>query len=60
VTNAIAKACDAICAKFSVGQLGLGADNLAGPPSAIEEDAEWIPDGVPASALRDLHNGKVT
>jgi hypothetical protein len=42
----------------SPAQSGLGVDN-AGLSDAIEEYAVWIPDGMPAGALRDLHNGKV-
>jgi hypothetical protein len=29
------------------------------PSGAIEEYAEWIPDGLPETALRDLYKDKV-
>jgi xanthine dehydrogenase YagR molybdenum-binding subunit len=63
VTNAVAKACDAIRAKLANGRLGLGAEDLAAglkriPSGAIEEYAEWIPEGMPETALKDLYKGK--
>ena len=64
VTNAVLKACDAILGKLAVGRMGLGPQDLQAamkeaPSGAIEEYAEWIPDGLPGSALKDLYRGKV-
>ena len=64
VTNAVAKACDAILVKLGTGRMGLGPEALGAalkrmPSGAIEEYAEWVPDGVPQSALKDLYKGKV-
>ena len=63
VTNAVAKACDAIAAKLGGRPLGIGAESLEvalkrSNAGAIEEYAEWIPDGLPDTALKDLYQGK--
>jgi xanthine dehydrogenase YagR molybdenum-binding subunit len=64
VTNAVLKACDAIVGKLAAGRMGLGPRDLQAAmkqasSGAIEEYAEWIPDGLPESAMKDLYKGKV-
>jgi xanthine dehydrogenase YagR molybdenum-binding subunit len=39
------------------GDLALALKRV--PSGAIEEYAEWVPDGVPETALKDLYRGKV-
>ena len=63
VTNAVAKACEAITVKLGGRPLGIGAESLEvalkrSNAAAIEEYAEWIPDGLPDTAIKDLYKGK--
>jgi xanthine dehydrogenase YagR molybdenum-binding subunit len=62
--SAVAKACDAILAKLSPDGSPFGANDLAGAferigAGAIEEYAEWLPQGLQPDALAKLHEGKM-
>jgi xanthine dehydrogenase YagR molybdenum-binding subunit len=64
VTNAALKAREAMVPELAAGRMGLGPQELQAamkqaPSGAIEEYAEWIPEGLPGSALKDLYKGKV-
>jgi xanthine dehydrogenase YagR molybdenum-binding subunit len=45
---------------MSLGQEDLATALKRVSSGAIEEYAEWIPDGVPETALKDLYKGKAT
>ena len=64
---AVAQACDAIRPKLGCGPAEpwavttwRSALKQRARPARSEEYAEWVPDGVPATALKDLYKGKAT
>ena len=64
VTNAVAKACDAVLRKLNANRLGIGPAEIAKaiaemPMGAIEEYAEWVPEGMERDALKKLYQGRV-
>jgi xanthine dehydrogenase YagR molybdenum-binding subunit len=62
--SAVAKACDAVLARLSPEGTPFGINDLSGAfdrigVGAIEEYAEWLPDGLGPDALGKIHEGKV-